>query len=47
VTGAVVAAAFAYAPRGPQRGQLQALACAAVLLLLVGAVVVRTGVLGG
>lgn len=47
VTGALVAAAFAYAPRGPQRGQLQALACATVALLLVAAVVVRTRVLGG
>jgi membrane associated rhomboid family serine protease len=47
VVGAVVAAAFSYVPRGPQRGTLQALACAAVALLLVGAVVVRTGALGG
>ena len=47
VTGAVLAAAFSYVPRGPQRGQLQALACAAVALLLVAAVVVRTSALGG
>ncbi len=47
VTGAVVAAAFAYVPRGPQRGQLQALACGAVSLVLAAAVVARTSVLGG
>ena len=47
VTGALIAAAFAYAPRGPQRGQLQALACAAVAVLLVAAVVARTAALGG
>jgi membrane associated rhomboid family serine protease len=46
-TGAIVAAAFSYAPRGPQRGRLQALACAAVLLVLVAAVVARTSALGG
>ena len=47
VTGAVVAAAFSYVPRGPQRGRLQALACAAVTLVLVAAVVARTSALGG
>ena len=47
VTGAVVAAAFAYVPRGPQRSRLQALACAAVALVLVAAVVARTTALGG
>ncbi len=47
VTGAVLAAAFAYVPRGPQRGQLQALACVAVSLVLAAAVVARTSVLGG
>jgi membrane associated rhomboid family serine protease len=47
VTGAVLAAAFSYVPRGPQRGRLQALACAAVALLLVAAVVARTTALGG
>jgi membrane associated rhomboid family serine protease len=47
VVGAVVAAAFSYVPRGPQRGRLQALACAAVSLVLVAAVVARTGALGG
>jgi membrane associated rhomboid family serine protease len=45
VTGAVVAAAFAYAPRGPQRSQLQLLACVAVALLLAAAVVARTAAL--
>jgi membrane associated rhomboid family serine protease len=45
VTGALLAAAFAYVPRGPQRGQLQALACAAVALVLVAVVVVRTSAL--
>ena len=47
VTGAVIAAAFAYAPRGPQRARLQLLACAAVAVLLVAVVVVRTAALGG
>ncbi len=47
VVGALVAAAFSYAPRGPQRGRLQALACAAVSLVLVAAVVARTSALGG
>ena len=46
-TGAIVAAAFAYVPRGPSRGRLQALACSAVLLVLVAAVVARTTALGG
>lgn len=47
VTGAVVAAALSYAPRGPRRGQVQALACAAVAVVLVAAVVARTAALGG
>ena len=47
VVGALVAAAFSYVPRGPQRGRLQALACAAVSLVLVAAVVARTSALGG
>jgi membrane associated rhomboid family serine protease len=47
VTGAVLAAAFAYAPRGPQRAQLQALAAVAVSLVLAAAVVARTSALGG
>ena len=47
VTGAVIAAAFAYTPRGRQRDRLHALACAAVGVLLVLAVVLRTTALGG
>jgi membrane associated rhomboid family serine protease len=47
VTGALVAAALAYAPRGPQRAQLQLLACAGVAVLLVAAIVARTAALGG
>ena len=47
VVGALVAAAFSYVPRGPQRGRLQAVACAAITLVLVAAVVARTSALGG
>jgi membrane associated rhomboid family serine protease len=47
VVGALVAAAFAYAPRGPQRDRLHALAVLAVALLLLAAVAVRTLSLGG
>ncbi len=47
VTGAIVAAALAYAPRGEQRARVQGLGCAAVALLLVAAVVARTASLGG
>jgi membrane associated rhomboid family serine protease len=47
VVGLVLASAFAYVPRGPQRAQLQALACAAVAVVLVAAVVARTLALGG
>ncbi len=47
VVGAVVAAAFAYAPRGPQRDRLHAVACLAVLVLLVAAVAVRSLALSG
>ena len=46
VTGAVLAVAFAYAPRGPGRDRLHALACAAVLVVLVALVAVRTLSLG-
>ena len=42
VVGALVAAAFAYAPRGPHRDRLHLLACVGVLLLLVAAVTART-----
>jgi membrane associated rhomboid family serine protease len=47
VTGALVASALAYAPRGPRRSTVQAAACVAVLLLLVGAVAVRSSALAG
>ena len=40
-TGALVALALAYAPRGPRRTQVQVAACAAVALLLVVLVVAR------
>lgn len=46
VTGAAVAAAFAYAPAGPRRTAVQAGACAAVAALVVVAVVARTAALG-
>ena len=45
VTGAVVAAAFAYAPRGPRRTLVQAAACIAVLALVAVAVVLRSAYL--
>ena len=47
LTGAAVAAALAYAPRGPQRTATQAAACVAVAVVLVAAVVMRTAALGG
>ena len=47
VTGAVLAAAFAYAPRGPRQAQLHVAACAAVGVLLAIAVVLRTASLTG
>ena len=43
--GALVAAAFAYAPRGPRQARLQVGAAAAVGLLLVMAVIARTAAL--
>ncbi len=43
--GVVLAAAFAYAPRGPRQARLQIGAAAAVALLLVIAVVARTAAL--
>ena len=46
-TGAVVAAAFAYAPPGPRRTLVQAVGCAAVLLAIVAAVALRTTALQG
>lgn len=45
ITGAVVAAAYAYIPRGPRRSQLQALACAAVLVAIVVTVLARAAAL--
>ncbi len=47
VTGALIAAALAYVPRGPRRGQLQAAACAVVLVVLVGLVAARKALLDG
>jgi membrane associated rhomboid family serine protease len=47
VTGALVAAALAYVPKGPRRTLLQAAACAAVLVVLVGLVAARKAALGG
>jgi membrane associated rhomboid family serine protease len=44
-TGAVLAAAFAYAPRGPRQATLHAAACAAVAVVLVVAVALRTAAL--
>jgi membrane associated rhomboid family serine protease len=47
VTGALIAAALAYVPRGPRRGQLQAAACAVLLVVLVGLVAARKALLDG
>ncbi|MCA1712514.1 MAG: rhomboid family intramembrane serine protease [Actinobacteria bacterium] len=47
VTGALIAAAFAYLPRGSQQARLHAAVVAGVALLLAVAVVVRTGALTG
>jgi membrane associated rhomboid family serine protease len=47
VTGAVLAAAFAYAPRGPRQAQLHVAACATVAVGLAIAVVLRTAALTG
>lgn len=47
VTGALLAAAIAYAPRGPRRTTVQTAACAVTALVLVVAVAVRTAALGG
>lgn len=47
ITGALVAAALAYVPRGPRRTTLQAAACGVVLVVLVGLVAARTAMLGG
>jgi hypothetical protein len=45
VTGAALAAAFAYAPRGPRQASLHAGACVAVAVAFVVAVVMRTAAL--
>jgi membrane associated rhomboid family serine protease len=42
VTGALLAGAFAYTPRGPQQQRLHVVAAVAVAALLVGAVLLRT-----
>lgn len=47
VTGAVVAAAFAYTPPGPRRSLVQASSCVAVLALIVVAVALRASALKG
>lgn len=44
-TGALVATALAYAPRGERRNAVQAAACAGVALIIVAAVVLRTAAL--
>ncbi|MBC2905872.1 rhomboid family intramembrane serine protease [Streptomyces cupreus] len=43
LTGGVVALAYAYVPRGPRRVLIQAVACVAVLAVLVLAAVVKVG----
>ena len=47
ITGALVAAVFAFVPRGPRRTAMQAAACAVVLVVLVGLVAARKAALGG
>jgi membrane associated rhomboid family serine protease len=47
VTGALLAAAFAYAPRGPRQATIHAAACAVVAAAFVVAVMVRTTALTG
>jgi membrane associated rhomboid family serine protease len=47
ITGAVIAAAFAYLPRGPRQGVQHAAVVAGVAILLAVAVVVRTTALTG
>lgn len=42
LTGALVAGALAYAPAGPRRNAVQAGGCAAIAVVLVVAVVLRT-----
>jgi membrane associated rhomboid family serine protease len=47
ITGALVAAALAYVPKGPRRSQAQAAACAVVVVVLVGLIAARKAMLGG
>ncbi len=47
VTGALVAGAFAYAPKGAARARVQAGACGGIALLLLVLITVRTLTLGG
>ena len=47
VTGALIAAAFAYAPRGPQRSSVQYGGCAVLALVLLVAVLLRAAALQG
>jgi membrane associated rhomboid family serine protease len=47
ITGALVAVALAYVPKGPRRTVLQAAACTAVLVVLVGLVAARKAYLAG
>ena len=42
LTGALIATALAYAPKGDRRTQVQSIACGVVALLLVAAIVLRT-----
>lgn len=46
-TGAALAAAFAYTPRGPQQARLHAAAVGVVALLIVAGVLLRTAALTG
>ena len=47
LTGALVAAAFAFTPKGPRRTAMHAAACAVVLVVLLGIVAARTAMLSG
>ncbi|MEO6204605.1 MAG: rhomboid family intramembrane serine protease, partial [Mycobacteriales bacterium] len=46
-TGVLIAAAFAYVPRGARQARLHAAACVAMATVLVLAVIIRTGMLTG
>jgi membrane associated rhomboid family serine protease len=47
ITGAVLAAAFAYAPRGPRQAQVHAAACAVVAVAFAVAIALRAAALTG